>query len=325
MRILFFGTPHFSQSALQALLAEKFNVVAVFTQPDRPKGRGKKVQPTPIKIFAQGQGLPVFDFIKFKSNQAAKKTITELNPDLVVVVAYGNLLPTWLLELPKFGCINIHPSLLPKYRGAAPIRRAMMAGEVVTGVSLMQLDEGLDSGPVIYQVEEVIDLDITYPLLAAKLFKKGAELVVKYINELIRGKTPQLQRQNDEEATYAAKIVKGDQHINWEKSARKIHKQVSALTPDLAACCLFRDKLIKIMATTMAQPNLIDDKNKGSVGKLLVDEQKRLFVQCIDHVLEILTLKPESKKEISAKDFINGFRLAQGERLVSLRKENSSC
>lgn len=253
MKIIFAGTPEFAKIALVHLIASKYNVIAVYTQPDRPAGRGRQLQASPVKTFAQEHHIPVHQPITLRDSNA-QKTFAELKPDLMVVAAYGLLLPKDILNIPTFGCINIHASLLPRWRGAAPIQHAIMAGDVRTGITIMQMDEGLDTGDSLLQMPCEIHAKETSATLLARLSEIGSEAVIQVIEDI---KTNRLQpvKQDANLATYAVKINKSEALINWELSAAQLDRNIRAFNPWPIAHSHLESELVRIwQATPLTQP-----------------------------------------------------------------------
>ncbi len=308
MRVVFWGTPEFAIESLKTLINSKHDIVAVVTQPDKPKGRGKKVQSPPVKVVAQQYGIPVLQPEKVKNNKELYEKLKSLNPDIFVVVAYGKILPEEVLELPKYGTINVHASLLPEYRGAAPIHRAIMEGKKKTGVSIMRLVRELDAGPVYSQSEiEITDKDDIISI-HDKLAKLGAELLIKTLDEIERGAKP--VEQEHEKATYAKPIEKSEGRINWKKSAREIFNQIRALKVWPKAFAKFRDKEIKIL-----EAEVVDENSTGIPGEIVeIVKDKGFIVQTGKGRLLIKRVQFPSSKPISAADAVKGYHIKAGEK-----------
>ena len=285
MKIIFMGTPDFAVPSLDAI---KQDVIAVVSQPDRPKGRGHKLQPTPVKAFAEQNNLPVFQPLKVRAPEVIAQ-IAELKPDLIVVVAFGQILPQALLDVPKFGCINVHASLLPKLRGAAPIEWSLINGERVTGITTMLMNAGLDTGDMLLSETVPIDDDMILPELRERLMTVGAKLLVKTIDNLADIKPI---KQDDSLSTYAPLLKKDTGLIDWNKPAREIHNLVRGLYGSARA------GKFKIWRTRLAEGSLASAQVK-------VDGQ-RLFVGTGDGTLEILEIQAPNAKKLNAADFLRG-------------------
>jgi len=309
LRIIFMGTPQFATPSLNALLKSQHQVIAVATQPDRPKGRHLNLKPSPVKKVALKHDIPVLQPPNLK-NEDFKKTIIKLNPDIVVVVAFGQLIPSWLLSLPKHGCVNIHPSLLPKYRGAAPIQRAIMDGCVETGITIMLMDEGFDTGDILLQKKVPIFSQETAGELHDKLANLSPDLLLKTIQGL-DSKTIKPIRQDDAEASFAPKIEKNDAKINWDNSAQEIKNLIRALNPVPGAYSLFENKRLKIFKSeevreeSLSPPGTITEIKKGIGFK----------VCCGSNSLLILQVQPEAKKIMTAIEFSQGYQIKKGDVL----------
>lgn len=288
MKIIFMGTPDFAVPSLDAI---KQDVIAVVSQPDRPKGRGHKLQPTPVKAFAEQNNLPVLQPLKVRAPEVIAQ-IAELKPDLIVVVAFGQILPQALLDVPKFGCINVHASLLPKLRGAAPIEWSLINGERVTGITTMLMNAGLDTGDMLLSEAVPIDDDMILPELRERLMTVGAKLLVKTIDNLANI-TP--IKQDDSLSTYAPLLKKDTGLIDWNKPAREIHNLVRGLYGSARA------GKFKIWRTRLVEGSL-------APAQIKVDGQ-RLFVGTGDGTLEILEIQAPNAKKLNAADFLRGNKL----------------
>ncbi len=282
-------------------------VVGVVTQPDRPAGRGLRLRPPPVKEVAAALGLAVLQ-PKSINKPESLEYLQALAPDLLVVAAFGQLLKKPVLELPKHGCINIHASLLPKYRGAAPIQWAIIRGERWSGVTTFLIDEGMDTGPILLQRAVRIGEDETAGELEERLAHLGAELIVETVEGYLRGEIR--AKPQPEEGTLAPKIREEDTRIPWGKTAREIHNLVRGLSPSPGAYTTFRGKRIKVYRTKPA-----GDEEDAEPGTIL-PTRKKLLVATGGGTLEILALKPEGKREMQGVDFLNGYRPSPGERFV---------
>ncbi len=309
MRIVFWGTPDFAAESLKELLKSKHEVIAVVTQPDKPKGRGKKVQPPPVKVVAQEHGIPVFQPEKIKNNQEFVEKLKQLKPDIFVVVAYGKILPEEILYLPKYKTINVHASLLPEYRGAAPIHRAIMEGKKKTGVSIMELVKELDAGPVYSQAEVEITEKDDIVSVHDKLAKIGAKLLIETLDKIEEGDI-KLVEQEHEKSTYAKPIEKQEGKIDWNKSAQEIFNQIRALKIWPKAFANFRDTQVKILD---AEP--VNEEYQGEVGEVVkIDPKKGIIVKTGKGSLLIKKIQFPNSKPISAVDAVRGYHIKEGEK-----------
>ena len=300
MRLVFMGTPDFAVPSLKALVEAGFEVAGVFTQPDKPKNRGMKLQATPVKEYAITQNLPVYQPAKMRDGEALA-ILKELQPDLIVVAAYGKLLPVDILELPRLGCINVHSSLLPKYRGAAPINWAILNGEDESGVTIMHMAEGLDTGDIILQEKTPITLDDTATTLHDRLAEMGARLVVKAAAELEAG-TAQRISQDDARSCYAPMLSKELSPMDWNRTARQLHDQVRGLAPWPSAIAQLDGVRCKVWATA-----LTGERSGKPAGTIVQADKKALKIVCGDgQVLRIDELQPDGKKRMAATAFLLG-------------------
>ena len=289
LKIIFMGTPDFAVPSLAALI-DKTEILCVVTQPDRPKGRGHKLQPPPVKIFAEENNLRVIQPVKVKAPEVVE-TLAELKPDLIVVVAFGQILSQKILDIPKFGCINVHASLLPKYRGAAPIEWAIINGEKVTGITTMQMDAGLDTGDILLKSEVKIPDEMILPELRERLMTVGADLLLKTLYKLQRGELQPI-KQDDSLSTYAPLLKKETGLIDWKKSAREIHNLIRGLYGSARA------GKFKIWRTKISDENLLP-------GEIKIIGEK-FFVGTGDGSLEILEIQAPNSKKLNAADFLRG-------------------
>ncbi len=299
--IIFFGTPEFAVPTLKALVSKKEKIVLVVTQPDKPKGRGKIIQPCEIKKIALEFGLNLAQPEKLRDESFIKK-LKELNPEFGVVVAYGKILPKEILEIPKYGCINLHASLLPKYRGAAPVQWALIKGEKITGVTTMLIDEGVDTGPVLLQREVPIEDEDNAQTLAHKLSTVGAELIIETI-EKMRKKEIKPEPQKGE-PSYAPQLRKEDGKIKWNLSAREIFNLIRGTYPWPCAYSFLRNERLKIIKAEVLE----GVAPAGSVVKA----KNELIVGTGNGLLRILLIQPEGKKVMTAKEFLSGRKINEG-------------
>jgi methionyl-tRNA formyltransferase len=298
LNIIFAGTPEFATTALQALLTTHHRVVAVYTQPDRPAGRGRKVQISPVKKLALERGLEVRQPNSLK-DESVQQAMADLNADLMVVVAYGLLLPQAVLDIPRLGCINIHASLLPRWRGAAPIQRALLAGDKESGVTIMQMEAGLDSGPMLYTLKTPIRDDDTGGSLHDRLAELGAQALLASLPGLVDGRLL-AEGQDEQLANYANKLEKQEGLIDWSQSADEIHRKVRAFNPWPVAQCRYDDKVMRIWQT---QP--LNEGCAAIPGEVLRCGKAGIDVATGDGVLRIIQLQMPGKRAMSAADFLN--------------------
>lgn len=300
MRILFMGTPDFAVPSLEALAAAGHQLVGAFSQPDKPKNRGMKLQPTPVKVCAQGLGVPVFQPAKLRDGTALE-TIRQLDPELIVVAAYGRILPQEILDYPKFGCINVHSSLLPKYRGAAPIHWAILNGDQETGVTIMHMALALDAGDIIAQRATPIDPNETVEELHDRLAQLGAQLLVDTVAEIAAGtagRTPQAEDQ----VTLAPMLSRALSPMDFTRPARALHDQVRGLIPWPAAVTELGGVRCKILATTV-----LDETTGKAPGSVIAADKKGLKLACGGGtVLRIDRLQADGGKRLAAADYLRG-------------------
>jgi methionyl-tRNA formyltransferase len=308
LRIVFCGTPQFAVPSLKHLLSQSgIEVAAVITQPDRPRGRGHEVKCSPVKENALGASLPVYQPERIKSAEA-ETLLGELAPDAVVIIAYGQIIPAHLLSIPKFGWINLHASLLPKYRGAAPINWAIANGETRTGVTTMRIDAGMDTGHLLLQQELAIGPKETAPELAARLAEAGAPLMAETLRLLASGTiTP--RPQNHAEATYAPLLTKEDGRIAWDRTAQEIFNRMRGFTPWPGSYLTFRGNICHLWGEPVS-----NQETEAEPGTLIETGKELLIVCGGGTVMRLVRVKLEGRKELAAMDFAHGARLAPGER-----------
>jgi methionyl-tRNA formyltransferase len=307
MRLIFCGTPQFAVPSLKYLLAQQdFEILGVFTQPDRPRGRGQEVSFSPVKQTALDAGIPVHQPEKIRAPEA-QQILEGASPDAIVIIAYGQIIPARLLPIPKLGWINLHASLLPKYRGAAPINWAIANGETKTGVTSMRIDAGMDTGDMLLQEEIKIAPNETTPELAARMSEAGAPLIAKTLHGLAAGTiTP--RQQNHAEASLAPMLKKEDGRIDWSRPAHEIYNRMRAFTPWPGAYTLFRGQPCHLTC----EP--VSNKETAAAPGAISSENSELLVTCGGTtVLRLLTVKLEGRKQVSASEFANGARLQPGE------------
>lgn len=297
MRVVFMGTPEFSVLVLDALVDAGHEVVAVYSQPPRPAGRGKKDRPSPVQARAEALGLPVRHPVSLKG-EGAQADFNALQADIAVVVAYGLILPQVVLDAPKWGCLNIHASLLPRWRGAAPIHRAIMAGDATTGVCIMQMEAGLDTGPVLLRQETPIGAEETTGALHDRLSAMGADAIVDALARL-DDLTPVMQPEDG--VTYAKKIDKSEAKLDWTAKAPRINSQILGLSPFPGAWTRVGGKRLKVLQSRIAQ-------GSGAPGTVLGG----LTIACGEGAVEVLRVQPEGKGAMDTKDWLLGARIAPG-------------
>jgi methionyl-tRNA formyltransferase len=312
LRVAFFGTPGFAVPSLERLLASSHTIAGVVTQPDRPRGRGQRVTPSPIKALAASAGLPVLQPARL-SPEAFEAEFRALDADLGVVAAYGKILPDWLLGAPRLGLINVHASLLPRYRGASPIHHAVMAGDPVTGATIMRIVKELDSGPILAQAEVPIGPDDTAVDIERLVAGRGAELLLEIVDRLAAGAVPETA-QDDALATYAPKLTKADGVIDWSRSADQIHNQIRGLTPWPHAYA-FLDDVRYILHGSHVGALPPEGAPPGTI--VAASGHEGLLVACGDgSVLDVLTLQLEGKRVMSAREFLATQMLRAGSRFA---------
>jgi methionyl-tRNA formyltransferase len=307
LNLVFCGTPSFAVTLLEKLIASEFVVSLVVTQPDRPRGRGLELAPSPVKTRALELGLPIAQPDKIKNNQEFRSHLSSINPDAIIVVGYGRMIPQWMLDLPRYGNLNLHASLLPQYRGAAPIQWAIARGESVTGVTTMRIDSGLDTGDILLQREVPIAPEDTAETLAPRLAAIGADLTIETLRGL-QAETVQARPQDNTKATLAPILKKEDGRIDFHRSAEEICNRLRGFQPWPGAFTTFRGKNLQVWAAKPA-------KREASRGELAVQTEHLFAGSGQNTALELLELQPEGKKRLPARDFIHGYHPATGEKL----------
>ena len=309
LNLVFCGTPQFAVPTLETLVESGFSIQLVLTQPDRPKGRGLELVASPVKQSALRLRLPIYQPERIKANEELQAKLREIAPDAIVVVGYGRIIPPWMLQLPKYGNLNVHASLLPKYRGAAPIQWAIARGETVTGVTTMRIDEGLDTGDILLQRELPISANDTSETLAPRLAAIGADLMIETLRGLQAGSiTP--RRQDDAQATLAPILKKEDGRIDFRMGADEIYNRFRGFQPWPGAFTTFRGRGLGVTGMRRVVEQVAN-------GELLV-RGEQVFAGCGDATaIELLEVQPEGKKRISARDFVYGYRPLVGEKLGS--------
>ncbi|MDD5772491.1 MAG: methionyl-tRNA formyltransferase [bacterium] len=308
MRIIFMGTPEFAVPSLKILIDSGENIVCVVTRPDRKKGRGMKQDVTPVKKLAMVNCLSILQPESSKEPDFIQE-VKDLKPDIIVVVAYGQILTKEFLSIPKLGCINVHASLLPKFRGSAPIQWAILEGESKTGVTIQNVLEKLDAGDIIIQKETEITSEDNFSSLYTRLAFLGAEALKEAVN-LIKNKNAIPVPQDERSATYVRKITKEDGSINWNDGALKIHNKIRALNPWPGTYSFFNGKIVKII-----KAEYVLDKKEGKPGEIVAADKEKIGILCADGLIYIKEVKPEAKKAMTAGEFVSGYRLKTGMQL----------
>ncbi|AGW12744.1 methionyl-tRNA formyltransferase [Megalodesulfovibrio gigas] len=325
MRIIFMGTPGFAATVLESILSwPQGEVVGVFTQPDRPAGRGGKMRPPEVKQLALARGLPVFQPLTLKGEEHLR-LVTDLAPDVAVVAAYGLILPRAVLDAPRYGCLNVHASLLPKYRGAAPIQRAILDGELATGITIMQMDAGLDTGDICLQQTLIIGYQDTAAIIHDELAAMGGALLVKALERLEPGTLPRIP-QNSDRATYAAKLRKEEGEIFWNQPAMAVHNRIRAMHPWPGAYTFWKPAGAAESIRLSLSPGLVGEPLTQPVppGTVLGLTDDQLAVACADKAYLLPSLCPAGRCSMDARAFINGYlSRAAGEAVVLGEAEGS--
>ena len=310
MKILFMGTPDFALFSLKALVEQSAHeIIGVITQPDKPSGRGYKLTPPPVKVYAEEKNIPVYQPATLRTEEFAE-LLSGLDPDCIVVVAFGKILPKNVLDYPKHGCINVHGSLLPKYRGAAPMQRAIIDGEKITGITTMYMAEGLDTGDMIDKAEIEISLEDNFETIHDKLGECGADLLLGTLEKIENG-TVTRTVQDDAEATYAAKILKDECKLSFDSDALSIHNKIRGLSPFPLALVRTPDaKILKIVASEIA-----DEKDEHTNIGEVISLDNGIEVACRRGSIRLTRVVPEGKSRMNASDFIRGRNISVGDIL----------
>ncbi len=309
MRVVFIGTPEFAVPPLKALSDRSYEVCGVFTQPDRPSGRGRRLQPGPVKALAESCRIPVFQPEQIRSDEN-RPIFDELNPDFIVVAAYGQILPGWLLKAARVAAVNIHASLLPKYRGAAPIAWSILNGDAVTGITTMLMQEKLDAGPILLQREVSISPTVTAGELTEELSRAGADLLIETLDGLEKNAIEPVC-QDESLATWAPRIGKESALISWQKKASCIHNQVRAMNPWPGAQSIFKNDRLLLWRSLPEDPK----EQPNAPGTFLGISGYGMRVQCGEGtVLNLLELQVRARSRVSGREFANGMRLRTGEQ-----------
>ncbi|HZJ84821.1 MAG TPA: methionyl-tRNA formyltransferase [Syntrophomonadaceae bacterium] len=310
MKILFMGTSEFAVPSLEKLIENDCSIVGVITQPDRPRGRGKKVSFTPIKELAIEKKLPVYQPKKIKDPETINY-ILDMDPDLIIVVSYGQIIPVEILDYPRYGSVNLHASLLPEYRGAAPIQRAIMDGKRISGITTMFMDEGLDTGDIIMQIPIPIAGDINHGDYESLLAVEGAELLLDTVSAIQSGSMPR-KKQDDSRATYAPMITREDEKINWHKTAQGIHSKIRGLSPKPGAYTSINGIKVKIFKSSVVEGNKV-----GEIGEVVAINQDSFTIQTEKGLLVVGEVQRAGRQRMSVGDFLKGFTLNKGDLLDS--------
>lgn len=305
MRVVFMGTPDFAVPTLEKLI-ECHQVVGVFTRTDKPKGRGQKLQFTPVKEKALENGIPVFQPKSLKMNSEAIDILKELKPDVIVVAAYGMILPKEILELPPLGCINVHASLLPDLRGAAPINWAIIRGYDKTGITTMLMGEGLDTGDILLKEETAIGENETAGELFDRLSVIGGELLIRTLEELKQGRIVPIP-QDDSKSTYAPMLSKELGHINWNMDCRQVHNLIRGVNPWPGAYCFYEGKMLKILSA-----EYVDGPENGEPGKVLKSQKGMLEIGCKRGKIRIKQIQELGGKKMDIGAYLNGHTICEG-------------
>ena len=309
MRIVFMGTPDFAEKSLEAVYNAEHEIVGVVTNPDRPKGRGMKLEASPVKKYAESKNLKIYQPEKIRKNEEFIEEIRKLQPDVICVVAYGKILPKEILEIPKLGCINVHGSLLPKYRGAAPIQWAVLNGDKTTGVTTMYMDVGMDTGDMILKKETQIGDDETTGELWARLSKIGADLLVETLQKIEEGIAPRIPQ--GEEFSIAPMLDKEIAKIDWDnKTAIEIKNLVRGLNPIMGTYSFLNDRKIKFWKVDVVSDNFFENEKNGTVVK--ADSKDGLYIKAKDGLIKVIEIQGENAKKMSIQDFLRGNKIEVG-------------
>lgn len=300
LKIIFAGTPDFAARHLDALLASEHQVVAVFTQPDRPAGRGNKLTPSPVKVLAQSNEIPVFQPTSLRPEES-QRLVANLQADIMVVVAYGLILPKAVLDMPRLGCINVHGSLLPRWRGAAPIQRALWAGDSETGVTIMQMDVGLDTGDMLYKLACPVTAKDTSATLYDKLAQLGPQGLLETLSQLADNRAHP-EKQDEALANYAEKLSKEEARLNWQLPAMQLERCIRAFNPWPMSFFNIDDQPIKVW-----QASVLPHADKQP-GEIIQADKQGIKIATAEGVLNLLQLQPAGKKPMSAQDLLNSRR-----------------
>lgn len=311
LRIIFAGTPDFAARHLDALLSSEHQIVGVFTQPDRPAGRGKKLMPSPVKVLAEEKGIPVFQPVSLRP-QENQQLVADLRADIMVVVAYGLILPKAVLEIPRLGCLNVHGSLLPRWRGAAPIQRALWAGDTETGITIMQMDVGLDTGDMLYKLSCPITAEDTSATLYDKLAQLGPQGLLATLTHIATG-TATHEVQDEEQVTYAEKLSKEEARLDWSLPAAQLERCIRAFNPWPMSYFVIDDQPVKVW-----KASVINTPAKAEPGTIIEANKQGIQIATAEGILNLESLQPAGKKAMNTQDLLNSRRewFTPGNRLV---------
>lgn len=313
-KILFMGTPDFARASLEALIDAGADVIGVVTQPDKPKGRKMILTPSPVKECAVSHGIPVYQPLTLRGDEFAA-TLESIAPELIVVAAFGKILPENVINYPKVGCICVHGSLLPKYRGAAPMQRAIIDGERETGITIMHIDPGIDTGDMISKAVVPIELNDNFETIHDKMAEAGAKLLIETIESMEAGTAPR-EKQDDLKSTYAAKIDNADCVLDFDADAMTVHNRIRGLSPFPLTVVEHKGRALKIIRSELCDTV----KEHANPGEVLYIDGGKIEVACRTGSIAITHLLPEGKSRMSAADFINGRKIAPGDRLLKFSK-----
>ena len=308
IKVVYMGTPEFAVNALRRIHEEGYDIIGCFTQPDKQKGRSSKLIAPPVKVCAEEFGIPVFQPEKIREEEYVEE-LRSLNPDVIVVAAFGQILPESILNIPKYGCINIHASLLPKYRGAAPIEWAVIDGEKETGVTTMYMEKGLDTGDMIEKAVTEIGADETAEELRSRLADMGAELIISTLKNVISGNCSR-EKQDDSKSNYAVMLKKEMGKVDWNDPADKIERLIRGLQPWPVVYATLNDKNLKIYAAS------VEGDRDGEPGEIVEVTNTNFVVKCGSGSLRIKSVQPEGKKRMDSVAFLNGNKIEPGMKLV---------
>ena len=312
--VVFMGTPDFAEGILQALIDSEYNVTAVFTQPDRPKGRKGQLQAPPVKELALKHDIPVWQPEKIRREENVQ-ILKELAPDVIVVAAFGQIIPKSILDLPKYGCLNVHASLLPRWRGAAPIQWSILTGEKETGVTIMQMAEGLDTGDCIDQVKVPVAEDETGGSLFDKLMDAGAKQLILTMDKIWSGEAVRTPQPQESPTPYAKMLTRAMGQIDWSRSAQEIERMVRALDPWPSAYTYLNGKMLKLWKSAVADENGVPAKRDGAAatpGEIVCVTSDAMDVQTGEGILRLLEVQPEGRKRMNTDAFIRGYHPEAG-------------
>ena len=312
MKIVFMGTPELAATVLESLIRAGHEIAAVVTQPDKPKGRGGAISCSPVKLLAVKERIPVYQPVRIRSDEVFLKTLKEISPDVIAVAAFGQILPKAVLDIPKFGCLNVHTSLLPKYRGAAPIQQAILDGEKMTGVTIMYMAEGIDTGDIILQRTIPIEADDTGETLTNKLAALGGELIVEALAKVQNGTSLRI-RQDESKATYVGVLKKAMGDMDFTRSAEWLERLVRAMNPWPGAYTRLKGRLLKIWGARVLPADQAFGDNEGNVpGTVLASGRDGLYIQTGNGVLVLTELQFEGRKRMMAEEFLRGQTIPAG-------------